>query len=134
MSLGSQISLETLRAQLDSIRTELQAASDDPTRWAFREAASVLSRFEPQTLRPVGDLQKPAADWIDLGADCEPVAHRSQGDWWRLRPEIRRQALRRLGTRERMRAALAANPDRPDDLIKSMRYAFLSTLNKVILT
>jgi hypothetical protein len=115
--------LQSYRAKVAQVQREARAARNDPARWPFREAAAVLSRFVPATLRPFGE----SADregWDDFLLDCEPAAE-AGGAWWRLRDDIRRQALRRLRTRERMRAALAANPQRPDD---DVQRAMTSTI------
>ncbi|GIF22616.1 hypothetical protein BJ973_002939 [Actinoplanes tereljensis] len=75
----------------------------------YLDAAAVLHVFDPVRIRPYGDTSEPstvlneysvpAVGWRHAGLRC-------------LRTEHRRNALRRLGTTGRMRAALKVNPDR----------------------
>jgi hypothetical protein len=107
------LSEEAVQAHLKRVRAAMDRAADDPVDRAHREAASVLVWFSPRALRAAPPHD--AVGWDNFAQYCEPVLRPDRGDWWRLRTEFRRPALQRLGTRERMRAALAANPERPDE-------------------
>jgi cellulose synthase operon protein C len=108
-----------MRKSLSGIRRELREAEKDPSRWPFREAAAVLSRFLPRRLHPFG-VRIAQEGWDDFLIDSEPAPQSDQGGWWRLRPQIRREALRRLKNRQNMRNAMAINPDHPQDPIQRM--------------
>jgi hypothetical protein len=85
---------------------------------ALIDAAAVLADFAPFSLRPVveltADQHQAALDRL-IGAS-EPIAGGSGGSGkdeilrWTLKSPDRREALRRLGSRPKMLAALAANP------------------------
>ncbi|MBV5275724.1 MAG: ATP-binding protein [Lamprocystis purpurea] len=80
----------------------------------YCDAAAVLAAFDPLALQPVGgDARMPAnlLEW--LRPLCEVATGSVETSRWALSFSERRKALRRLGTRERMKAALAAN--RRDD-------------------
>lgn len=87
------------------------AESISPRRWAYREAAAVLVSFEPAALRPHGE--PPGADAAEVLVHDSTVTRdvRLGPARWTLVPEVRAATLRRLGSRERLKAALAANPD-----------------------
>jgi hypothetical protein len=74
-----------------------------PWRWALREAAAVLGSFDPRQLEPA---REDPERWREFLPDCEPVDLPGGHGRWRLRSSIRRQTLRRLGSREAMRRAL----------------------------
>ena len=109
------------KARAESLAAELSQLSaaygeDLPSeRWAFREAAAVLSSFNPVTLRPVGEADPDSLAISYILPDSERVVLEDGSDGWSLTELIRRRTLERLGTREAMANALAANPDRPDD-------------------
>jgi cellulose synthase operon protein C len=117
-----QIPIERVRAQLEIIRAEMLHAEENPLRQGYREAACVLTRFQPRRLVPSGGGEP---GWAEFLHDCEPVVTADRGDWWRLRADIRYDVLRQLGTRERMREAMMANPDRPADPAQRMLEAIL---------
>jgi len=78
----------------------------------YLDAASVLAAFDPVELRPLGDVAgEPPID--RLLPHCEPITEGAARGLWSLVLADRRAALRRLGTPEAMKAALAANPERP---------------------
>jgi cellulose synthase operon protein C len=85
----------------------------------YLDAAAVLASFDPFGLRPVGDA--PAASVVDdLLPQCEPITVGPERGLWSLSLPERRGALRRLATRPRMRAALAANPRRRLSTVQRM--------------
>jgi hypothetical protein len=105
---------ESYRRNLAAAQVLASKARSDPSRWPFREAAAVLSKFLPAALMPSGPSQADRIGWEDFILDCEPAGGKS-GGWWQLRDDLRRETLRRLGTRPRMKEALNANSARPDD-------------------
>lgn len=105
---------ESFRIRLTEIQRQAREARKDPSRWPFREAAAVLSRFVPATLRPIGSTDPAQAGW-DFLLDSEPASKEESSEWWKLRDDVRRETFRRMGTRERMQKALAINPQRSDD-------------------
>jgi hypothetical protein len=90
---------------------------------AYFDAAAVLAAFDPFTFRPA------AGEAITYGREalleyllpaCEQIAAGLQQGLWTLTLAERRTALRRLATRQNMRQALDANPDRPDSPVQRM--------------
>jgi hypothetical protein len=81
----------------------------------YLDAAAVLAAFDPFRLHPAGDVNSgPGTAPLDyLLPRCEPITQGSGRGLWSLLLPNRRIALRRLATREGMRHALQANPDRP---------------------
>ncbi len=96
---------------------------DDPQGKQAREpfpgyhyAAAMLSTFDPNTLRPL--LPPPGQENEPLQAVLaeSTITYDEQGNTrWRLSNTARKRALAQLGNRETLQAALAANPERPDD-------------------
>ena len=127
---------EAYRLSLVKAQSEARKARQDPSRWPFRYAAAVLSRFKPATLRPAGSTADATqVGWGDFLLDCNPSsretsarppANEESGAWWQLRDSVRRETLRRMGTRERMQQALLANPDRPDDEVQRALTAVIN--------
>ncbi len=81
-------------------------------RWSYRQAAAVLERFRPADLRPLDPALRVASPYGLLLGDIQPAGGGLRDQLFELRPEVRRAALERLGSRDAMLAALAANPDR----------------------
>jgi hypothetical protein len=100
------------------------SADADSRRNALVDTAAVLADFDPFALRPTIDVTAPerAAALDRLIEASDPVSTVTDGTRraagpeptrrlrWALKTLERRQALHRLGSREGMRAALAANP------------------------
>lgn len=86
----------------------------------YLDAAAVLAAFDPIALRPFGDAGPRAVIVDSLLPRCEPVTHGPAAGLWTLSLPDRRAALRRLGTRDRMRQALQVNPDRPEIALQAM--------------
>ena len=63
----------------------------------------MLASFDPRQLEPA---RAEPDRWREFLPDCEPVDLPGAHGRWRLRSSIRRQTLRRLGSREAMRRAL----------------------------
>jgi hypothetical protein len=104
--------LEEYLAPLDlKVSTNLNHTA----RQSYRAAAAVLAAItDPGSLKPFagdGSVNQSADPAQVLGADLVPnPAKKSLGGSLMLSFDIRREALRKLGTRERMLQALDANP------------------------
>lgn len=101
-------------------------------RWRFREAAAVLSYFDPATLIPTVGTEaagNSAEDQIrqDISVDLSSPATTR----WILRADVRKQALKRLGTREAMQRALAVNRSPAADPLQLALEALISGLRDV---
>ena len=67
--------------------------------WRYREAASVLTSFDSELLRPIGSVSPSSNARTELLADCDVVSSRTEGMGgmgWTLRTPVRQAALRRL--------------------------------------
>ena len=111
---------EALSKRLASI--ELTSVADetvDPIGrdWPFVAAAAVLSTFEPAKLHGLSGALADSDALARLLDQCA-VAPGTHPVRWRLEPPSRAAALRRLGDRDAMTAALAANPERPEDQLQ----------------
>ncbi|MBW5482775.1 AAA family ATPase [Streptomyces bambusae] len=82
-------------------------------RTGYREAACLLSRFDPRKLRLPGEEQPTGKALLELVRDARAVSIRST--LWELKPEIRDAALRGLAGPEAARRALLANIDQVPD-------------------
>ncbi|MFD3540584.1 hypothetical protein ACFWUQ_13915 [Streptomyces sp. NPDC058662] len=95
------------------LRRRLSAASPGPApvpalRAAYREAASLLTRFDPERLTLPGEAEPTGRADLELVGDCRTLGTRDTCDWV-LKPEVRHAALRGLAGPERARLALLAN-------------------------
>jgi energy-coupling factor transporter ATP-binding protein EcfA2 len=117
---------ESFRIRLAEVQRQAREARKDPSRWPFREAAAVLSRFVPATLQPIDATDPAQSGWDDFLLDSEPASKEESSEWWQLRDDVRRETFRRMGTRERMRQALNANLQRSDD---ELQRALTTTIN-----
>ncbi|MFG2981620.1 AAA family ATPase [Streptomyces sp. NPDC048258] len=77
-------------------------------RKAYREAASLLSRFDPARLKLPGEEEPSGAAGVELLRDCRAVGARNTFTWV-LTSEVRDTALRGFPGPERARLALLAN-------------------------
>ncbi len=89
--------------------------------WPHAEAAAVLATFDPEELEPT-DAQAGTDSLSFLLANSLPVVEGTRTSKWRLQTRIRREALRRLGTREAIVQACERNPQAAGD---GLREAFL---------
>ena len=83
----------------------------------YREAAAVLASFDPLALQPVGGPIEPGAraDVLPrLRPMCEVLTESAVTSSWTLTLPERRASLKRLATRDRMKATLELNQGRPD--------------------
>jgi hypothetical protein len=77
-------------------------------RWRYRQAAAVLSYFDPNTLKPLDGDHFPDGARLHLVEDIPPGTENKP--LWILSTSVRKEALKRLGTQNEMRQALQANP------------------------
>lgn len=90
---------------------------------SYLDAAAVLGAFDPYRLRPLRastDTDPREAVLEHLLPLSELLFEAPPRGLWTLSFSERRAALRRLATRENMRQALDANPDRPDTPVQHM--------------
>jgi cellulose synthase operon protein C len=90
--------------------------------YRYLEAAAVLAAFNPAELRPVGQeaVNTPDALLERLLTHCDAIVQGRHRGLYSLKLTDRRAALKRLGTRERMRDALKANTNRPSSPLQKM--------------
>ena len=121
---------------LDRLKQNLQQISVDATsvhvpgtigRNNFEEAlhlaAAVLTTFDPWQLHPFGPVESddPKGPAIErLLANCSLRYDDHGRPCWSLKHSTRKQALKRLGTRERMLQALDLADGRPDDRLQTI--------------
>ncbi|MFP2927241.1 hypothetical protein ACLESO_18995 [Pyxidicoccus sp. 3LG] len=89
-----------------------------PGRNAYELAASVLHVFDPKRLKPHGKpstREDPVTALFDASVPAVGWRHERLRS---LRPEVRREALAQLGSREEMQRALDSNPDRTDTALQ----------------
>ncbi|MFJ9848281.1 trypsin-like peptidase domain-containing protein [Streptomyces sp. NPDC101150] len=97
-----------LRQELRAVEDRSDTVSD--ARRAYREAACLLSRFDPRLLRLPGEAAATGAAALELLDDC--TATSMQGTVvWSLRSDIRHAVLRALPGPEAARGALETNRD-----------------------
>lgn len=116
MAYPNVLSKEIL-AQFAEIDQKFSQA-DDSFDSKFQETASVLIYFDPDTLRANNELIK--TGWANFLLYCEPATEYTQGNWWQLSSSVRRQALKRLGSRPAMIKALEVNPERQKSTAQSL--------------
>lgn len=104
---------------------EVADAEVDEVRWAYREAAALLSFFDAGSLRPSHGQVSEAALRDLVVWDCERVAT-AAGQRWRLDSAVRSQTLSRLAQPQRMLDAVAAVRPDPLDLGRTMAEAYLT--------
>jgi hypothetical protein len=95
---------------LDDLERFLAEPVTDEALLPYCDAAAVLAAFDPLALQPVGGDAKMPADLLEwLRPRCEVATDSVETNRWALSLAERRKALKRLGTRERMKAALPVN-------------------------
>jgi hypothetical protein len=110
-----------------SLRLESPFDAESLRAAPYLEAAAVLHHFNPDTLEPTRQAGQKADPRRLLRQKIAPAAGRLNEGLVTLRLEPRREALRRLGSREAMQKALKANPGRPGTPLQSAWESFLST-------
>src|SRR5687767_6592121 len=85
-----------LQKALDSLAAPEPSVT--PEREAYRKAACVFAAFEPFKLKPFPATSASSAAF-HLLEDCTVVnSHREGKILWSLKPEVRREALKSLGS------------------------------------
>lgn len=114
-----KLTLDALEAFIREPTPNPQGPADS----ALLDAASVLAMFDPFALKPFGYLPKKkreAALQRLISASEPSYVPGDDRPRWTLKLSERRAALRGLGTRERMRQALAANPLKSRSVLQQM--------------
>ncbi|WP_066974610.1 AAA family ATPase [Streptomyces sp. NRRL F-4489] len=96
-----------LRRELRTVEPDERAVPD--TRRAYREAACLLTRFDPRRLRLPGEDRPSGGAALALLDDCTAFGDPADRAAWTLTPGVRDTALRGLAGPEAARRALAAN-------------------------
>ena len=120
LSISAALVKERLAKLREAEQRQDTHGSDDAVRQAYQSAAAVLAKFDPETLAAYPAMDRPAiavAGFLDGAVPIDETDDKSQ---WRLRTGVRRSALKRLATREKMREARAANPEEGDDFVQAM--------------
>ncbi|WAU00809.1 AAA family ATPase [Streptomyces nigrescens] len=97
-----------LRAELHPDEERPQEVSD--ARRAYREAACLLSRFDPQRLRLPGEEAATGGAVLELVDDCTTMGMQDQGGW-SLKSDVRERTLRGLAGPEAARRVLECHLD-----------------------
>jgi hypothetical protein len=91
-------------------------AANEKFMWPYVTAAAVLSSFDPDAIEPAGGVQHHPEEVSRLLELSKPLGPDHEGRVrWQLNDETRRAAIRRLGTREALQRARAANAHRGGD-------------------
>ncbi|MEE1757432.1 ATP-binding protein [Streptomyces sp. SP18CS02] len=102
-----------LRRELHGAEEHTPAVSD--ARRAYREAACLLTRFDPQTLRLPGEARPNGNAVLELLDDCTSGGVEGAA-LWSLKTDVREAALRGLADPQAARRALECNVDQlPDE-------------------
>jgi hypothetical protein len=105
----------------------IPAAVEDSQRRSYRLAAAVLHAFAPDSLLPLDSRYGHPRPQVVLFDELTRLVGGWSEGLYTLKPEMRRQALRELGSRERMWQALKANPERPRTSFQEMWEDYLRT-------
>jgi hypothetical protein len=84
----------------------------------------VLSNFDSETLKPVGTVG-PHDSIKDVLPDSTLLDRTGQNSRWTLIPEVRQDVLRQMGSKQILRKALRANPNRPENSTQRMLDAYI---------
>jgi cellulose synthase operon protein C len=102
---------DRVRLRLGALR-EAGGAAVTADRWAFREAAALLTAFDPATLRPARGATTEGGALLELIDDCATVGDPTRR-MWTLKREVRYAALHRMSGGEEALRSIEANGD-PD--------------------
>ena len=105
------------------VLAEADGADITERRWAFREAAALLTAFDPATLE-AGDPHEAGGALLELIDDCVTVGGPTRR-LWSLKREVRDAALRRLSGPEQALRSLEANGDPEARPVERMVRAYL---------
>ncbi|MGW1765605.1 hypothetical protein ACWCQL_16225, partial [Streptomyces sp. NPDC002073] len=85
-----------LAAELPAAASEAERESVSELRRAYREAACLLTRFDPTYLRRTGEERSHGLATSALVDDCMTLGSGQSATLWALKPQIREQTLRGL--------------------------------------
>ncbi len=103
-----------------------RAHAPDPAELSLVDAAAVLSEFDLETLRPLAD-DAPRVDSLRRVMERSMTVHdRDGGLHWRLRAAPRREALKRLGSREAILNACRHNAEHMESPLERTLWATLT--------
>lgn len=115
-----KLTLEELERRLSRLPPVSQTRPTEavsPERWAYREAACVLSSFDPTTLKPAPGSSASGSALQHLIDDCDTIAVAGGPNRWTLRQPVREATVARVGSREALLRLLEHNaPAAPDHL------------------
>jgi hypothetical protein len=107
--------------------------STQPTAWwSYVDAASVLSSFDPRTLKPVRDDSPRREALQQLRAHSLAMYEPNGRVSWRLEAPIRREALRRMGSPEAILAACQLNRAETEDPLAQTILGLVTGTGKAI--
>jgi hypothetical protein len=113
------LSAPDVEARLSSLQLPPDSG-ENPGIWPYREAAAVLAQFDPFRLR-VSRPALPRHQALDLLRRDVVESFESGGKLlWALRPEVRRAALKHLGSPERIQEAIRLNSKPGEDAFHHM--------------
>jgi hypothetical protein len=125
MSTPADWSADDFTARLrDKLRSgDAEPAEPAPERHRLRQAAALLTSFDPGSLHPPGGVSAGTA--FQLVDDCTARAGQARTAW-ALRPEVRRTALRSFAGPDEARRALEANiGSAPDHAAERLALGYL---------
>jgi tetratricopeptide (TPR) repeat protein len=108
--------LDQRLSEAGPLLTEEPSAPDSA--WSHAQAAAVLGTFDRAELKPM-DEDADAESLAFLIENSVPVVEGTTSGKWRLRPGVRREAIRRLGSRKEIRRACELNPQANGDGLRS---------------
>lgn len=107
-SAARELFVARLRAELHTGEQRTEEVSG--TRRAYREAACLLSRFDPQRLRLPGEESASGGAVLELVDDCTTLGTQDQAGW-SLKSDVRDRTLRELTGPEAARRGLECQLD-----------------------
>jgi cellulose synthase operon protein C len=120
---------ETVASRLESLGSSKgdESVSEKPQLWQYREAAAVLSSFDPITLNPLADVGRDRRSFVSQMIGDTYISYDAGGEpVWSLRNDVRLAALKRLGSQSKMQRALQANPSRPKDSLQTVYESYIN--------
>lgn len=130
--IQKQIDLERLKQNLQQIKLPAEAIrvpgaiGQDDLEEAYHLSAAVLTTFDPWQLRPFRQKEAANGPAVEhLLANCTLRYDEQSRPRWSLNHSPRKQALARLGTRERIQAALETAGTRPTDRLQALFESYV---------
>jgi cellulose synthase operon protein C len=120
---------ESVASRLEGLGSSKAVLSVDekPQLWQYREAAAVLTSFDPINLNPTTKNTKDRRNILSSMIGDTYLSYNAVGEpIWSLRNDVRLAALKRLGSRSRIQQALRANPLRPQDTLQKVFESYIA--------